>query len=106
MAVMGRVVLPAIIPEGLMVLGKEVQMVPYGTPGSPELAAHLDRAAVSGVAFTLEMHGAIAVGKDIKEATHRMETLEFVAKVQYLAEMAGELRLLPEEEAERILAMR
>jgi L-fuculose-phosphate aldolase len=106
LAVMGRPVLPAIIPEGLMVLGREVLMVPYGTPGSTELAANLDKAAAAGEAFLLEMHGALSVGKNLKEATHRMETLEFVAKVQYLAEMAGELRLLPEEEAERILKMR
>jgi L-fuculose-phosphate aldolase len=106
LAVMGREVIPALIPEGLLVLGKEVPMVPYGTPGSEQLAAHLDAAAVAGDAFLMEMHGALTVGRDLKQAAHRMETLEFVAKVQYLAEMSGGLRLLPQEETERILAMR
>lgn len=106
LAVMGREVIPALIPEGLLVLGKEVSMVPYGTPGSEQLAAHLDAAAVAGDAFLMEMHGALTVGRDLKQAAHRMETLEFVAKVQYLAEMSGGLRLLPQEETERILAMR
>ena len=106
LAVMGREVIPSIIPEGLLVLGKEVPMAPYGTPGSAQLAAHLNEAAAEGDAFLMEMHGALTVGKDLKQAAHRMETLEFVAKVQYLAEMSGGLRLLPREEAERILAMR
>jgi L-fuculose-phosphate aldolase len=106
MAVMGREVMPAIIPEGLLVLGREVPMVPYGTPGSQELAANLDRAAAAGDAFIMEMHGAITVGRDLRQATHRMETLEFVASVQYHAELAGELRVIPAEERERILGMR
>jgi L-fuculose-phosphate aldolase len=106
LAVMGREVIPSIIPEGLLVLGREVPMVPYGTPGSEQLAANLDKAAAEGDAFLMEMHGALTVGKDLKQAAHRMETLEFVAKVQCLAELSGGLRLLPKDEAERILAMR
>jgi len=92
-------------PEGLMVLGAEVPLVPYATPGTEELARRLRETAIKGNAFLLENHGAIAVGRDLGEAFYRMETLEFLAELQVRSAGPRDLRSLPKEEADRIPAI-
>jgi L-fuculose-phosphate aldolase len=105
LAVAGETVRTDLTPEGLMVLG-DVPLVPYETPGSERLASRLAEAmAGGGFAFLLERHGAITIGRDLAEAFHRMETLEFLAELQVRAEQAGKARPLPQDEAERVRAM-
>ncbi len=94
---------PALTPEGLMVLGRRVPLIPYATPGSDDLAMMLGREVESADAFLLESHGAIAVGKELKDAFHRMETLEAHAELQYRLALLRKGRPLPEEEVRRIL---
>ena len=94
---------PALTPEGLMVLGRRVPLIPYATPGSDDLAMMLGREVESADAFLLESHGAIAVGKDLKDAFHRMETLEAHAELQYRLALLRKGRPLPEDEVRRIL---
>lgn len=75
-----------IVTEGALVLG-EVPTVPYAAPGSRELALACAAYAKKANVFLMERHGATAVGKDLKEALNRMETLEAVAKI-YRAALA------------------
>lgn len=103
LACTGRSVEPALTPEGLMVLGRKVPLVPYATPGSDDLAVMLGREVETADAFLLESHGAIAVGKDLKDAFHRMETLEAHAELQYHLALLGKCRPLPADEVRRIL---
>lgn len=70
-----------IVTEGALVLGASVPTVPYEAPGSLELAAACAEYAKNHDVFLLERHGAVAAGKNLKEALHRMETLEAVAKI-------------------------
>jgi L-fuculose-phosphate aldolase len=92
-------------PEGLMVL-ERVAFVPYATPGSEGLADNLSAAMAKGArAFVLENHGAITVGKDIAEAFHRMETLEYLAELQVRGEGNKPIKALPSKEVEKILGM-
>jgi len=103
LACAGMEVTPGLTPEGLMVLGRRVPLVPYATPGSLELAEGLRKEVRSADAFLLENHGAIAVGKDLKDAYHRLETLEFHAELQYRLTQLGKGGPLPEAEIRRIL---
>ena len=103
LAVKGIAIQPALTPEGLLVLGREVPMVPYATPGTDDLANALSNAFRTSNAFLLEKHGAIAVGRDMAEAFHRMETLEFMAQLQFNLLALGGAELLPGDEVERIL---
>jgi L-fuculose-phosphate aldolase len=103
LACAGIEVTPGLTPEGLMVLGRRVPMVPYATPGSSDLAESLKGEVRKADAFLLESHGAIAVGKDLKDAFHRLETLEFHAELQYRLLLLGRGRPLLEAEIERIL---
>lgn len=76
-----------IVTEGAIVLGKSVPTVPYAAPGSTELGKACAEYAKKVNVFLMERHGATALGKNLKEALYRMETLEAVAKV-YRASLA------------------
>ncbi len=92
-----------ITPEGILVLGSEVPMVPYATPGSDELAQGVASALQKRNACLLRKHGALAVGKDLMEAFNRMETLEYLAMLQLESADIGRLEPLSEEEVAKIL---
>ncbi len=104
LSVMGETVRTDLTPEGLLVL-KKVAFIPYATPGSEQLAKNLAEGMNGHDAFVLENHGAIAVGKDIADACHKMETLEFLAELQVRAQGNDQLKALPADEIERILAL-
>jgi L-fuculose-phosphate aldolase len=103
LAVKGISVQTGLTPEGLLVLGREVPMVPYATPGTDDLAKVLSETSGNATAFLLEKHGAITVGKDMAEAFHRMETLEFMAQLQFNLHALGGAGPLPEDEICRVL---
>ncbi|MCG7844950.1 MAG: class II aldolase/adducin family protein [Methanomassiliicoccales archaeon] len=103
LACAGVEVTPGLTPEGLMVLGRRVPTVSYATPGSTDLAESLREEVHKADAFLLENHGAIAVGLDLKDAFHRLETLEFHAELQYRLLLLGKGSPLPEAEIKRIL---
>ena len=103
LAVAGIPLRTDLTPEGLLVLGVDVPLVPYETPGTKELAEQLHKGMGTAKACLLERHGALTVGKDLKEAFHRMESLEFNAELQYRLMALGKERALPEKEVRRIL---
>jgi L-fuculose-phosphate aldolase len=103
LACAGVEVMPALTPEGLMVLGRRVPTIPYATPGTDDLAEALRLEVRRTDAFLLESHGAIALGTDLKDAYHRLETLEFHAELQYRLLLLGKGGTLPEAEVRRIM---
>lgn len=104
LAIMGRMLRPAITPEGVLALGSHVPMVDYATPGSNELARNVVAQLGTSNACLMAGHGALAVGSDIMDAFVRMETLEYIASLQIGCEPLGELRDLPDEEIYRMLS--
>ena len=84
-------------------LGRDVPLVPYATPGTDDLAKVLADKLKTSDSFLLEKHGAIAVGRNMREAFHRMETLEFMAQLQFNLHALGGSEPLPSDEIERIL---
>jgi L-fuculose-phosphate aldolase len=93
----------ALTPESVLILGK-VPLVPYETPGTEKLASKLIEPMDDANAFLLERHGAITVGKDLAEAFHRMETLEFAAALQVKSAGLGGTKELTGEEVSKILS--
>ncbi len=91
-------------PEGLMVL-KDVPVIPYAQPGSEALARNIGEALGKASACLLENHGAIAVGRSVEEAYHRIETLETLSELTVRCEHYKGLRPLPPEERQKILDM-
>lgn len=64
---------------------QNIQTVPFASPGTEELAQRLASAAQEGQIFILERHGAVTLGRDLKEAFNLMCLLEKVSQITWLA---------------------
>ena len=75
---------PAALPETALLLPR-LPFVPFGEPGSAELASRIAAALREGPeplpgAALLERHGAVAVGASIEEAVDRLELVEILCR--------------------------
>ncbi len=103
LAIAGIPVRTTITPEGILVLGREVPLIPYATPGSEKLAEVVTDGLQNSDVCLLKKHGVIAVGKDLMEAFNRLETLEYIASLQLESADIGEFDALPPQEVDLIL---
>ena len=94
-----------VLPELILLMG-QVPLVPYGTPGTPDLGEKLAPFIAENDAMLLANHGAVTMGKDLKSARIRMESLEHAAKVLFTAKMLGQVNPLGREQLKRLQAMR
>lgn len=81
----GEVPDPAALPETALFLPR-LPFVPFGTPGSRDLARRLAAALAEAPepcpgAAILERHGAVAVGTTIDEAVDRVELVDVLCRV-------------------------
>lgn len=79
----------ALLPEAVIILGDSIPLVEYGTPSTFEVPEKLKPHLQGNNAFLLANHGALTFGKNLKEAAHRMETLEFLAQVTAICRSIG-----------------
>ena len=91
----------AVLPEAVVILG-EIQLVKYGTPSTHEVPDMLEPHIRGNNAFLLSNHGAMTFGRNLKEASHRMDTLEFNARVILLARLLGGEKLLQSDEVYKL----
>jgi L-fuculose-phosphate aldolase len=92
------------LPEAAFILGA-VPTAPYATPGTPEVPASIEPFIGRAEAILLERHGSLTVGKNVREAYNRLEALEHVAHVLFLARNLGDVAPLNEQESERLRAI-
>lgn len=92
-----------ILAEAVVMLGS-VPLVPYAMPGTAELANLVAAGLGNGHAALLSNHGAVTVGRTLAQAHQRMETLEHVARVEFMARLLGGPRELSAADVERLLA--
>lgn len=76
---------PSALPETALLLPR-VPLVPFGVPGSRELAVRIAAALAESPepfpgAAILERHGAIAVGESVAQAVDRMELVDVLCRV-------------------------
>lgn len=76
------------LPEVIVTMGA-IPLVPYGLPGTAELADEIRRFVKRADAFLLANHGALTLGRTIEEAYYRMETVEQVARSVLVARILG-----------------
>jgi L-fuculose-phosphate aldolase len=74
-----------IFPDSVVYLGADIPMIEYCTPCTKELAEKVKLNINEVNAIILKNHGAITVGENIKEAYLRMELLENLAYIQWIA---------------------
>ena len=92
-----------VMPEIVVTVGR-VPLVPYATPGTAELARALEPWLEGHDAFLLASHGVLTLGRDVREALHRMERVEHLAKVTLAARLLGGPRALTDAQVDSLLS--
>jgi L-fuculose-phosphate aldolase len=90
-----------VLPELILLCG-EVPLVPYGTPGTPDLADRLEPLLTGHEAWLLANHGAVTVGATLDAAWIRMESLEHAARIIFAARTLGRVNELTPDAVARL----
>jgi ribulose-5-phosphate 4-epimerase/fuculose-1-phosphate aldolase len=91
--------IPAITIEAIALA--QVPVVPFLLSGTREQSQSIVEALGAGAAVLLQNHGLMTVGKDLREAATRAQTLEFAARTVVLCRLLeGVPTVIPEKLAE------
>jgi L-fuculose-phosphate aldolase len=104
-AVAGEEIPANLLPELIFLVG-HVPIVPYGTPGTPELGDRVVPYLEGHDALLLANHGAVTLGRTLDQAWIRMESLEHAARIIVAARAVGRPRPLEPASVERLEALR
>jgi L-fuculose-phosphate aldolase len=104
-AVAGRALDACLLPEVIVSVG-QVPLVPYATPSTDEVARAIGPVCERNDAFLLQNHGAVAAAEDPITAVERLETVERLAEITWLAEALGGARPLSKAQVDRLRALR
>ena len=94
-----------VLPELILLVGR-VPLVPYGTPGTPELGDRVEPYIDRHDALLLANHGAVTVGPTLDAAWIRMESLEHAARILFAARALGRVTELANDAVARLEASR
>jgi L-fuculose-phosphate aldolase len=104
-AVAGLPLTQCVLPEVIISVGS-IPIAEYATPGSQELADVVVKYLSQYDAILMENHGAITVGSTVTNAHFKMETIEHFARIMLVAYQLGNVRGLPGQDVQALLAMR
>jgi len=96
--------IPAILDDQVTEIGGEIKVAEYALSGSPEIVKNVLSALGPRNAVLLANHGALSVGRDVREAFTVCELLEKTAKIYVCALSLGKVSLLPADIAELLKA--
>ena len=104
-AQVGKPIINKSSTEFLMFFG-QVPCLKYGTPGTLDIIADLDKYIMDYDVVLLANHGILAVGKDPMQAYSRINSVEMVLKTDFIRRSVfGDLNCdLPEDEVEKLIA--
>ena len=91
-------------PEVVLTMGK-IPLCKYGTPSTSELTDSIEPFVDHSLAFLLQNHGAVTIGKSLDEAYFRMEKLEHTAKTLTVAKLTGEPKTLTNDQIKKLLTI-
>ncbi|QOT00227.1 class II aldolase/adducin family protein [Brevibacterium sp. JNUCC-42] len=95
----------ATLPESVVLLGT-IPVAKYATPSTQALPESIAPHVMNHQGVLLENHGALTWGKDIQSAYYLMESLEFTAKINWIARQMNGTRQLSVERVEELVALR
>ena len=90
-----------LISEAVIFL-KNINYVDYAVPGSERLANLVVKGILDTDILILRNHGALAVGKNCTDCFHKIEVLEFNAKLQYSILGRNDLNVLSKKDLAEI----
>ena len=94
-----------IMPEAVISLGA-VPIAEYGTPSTEEIPDAISKYLQSYDAVLLENHGALSFSDSLLNAYHKMESVEFYAKLLYISKQLGGPKELSESQVQRLYEIR
>lgn len=104
-AIAGIPLMEPIMPEAVIALGG-VPLAKYGTPSTVEVPDSIMPYLQKYDAVLLENHGALTYSDTLLNAYHKMESLEFYARLMYQAKMIGGPQILDEKRVEELYEIR
>lgn len=104
-AIAGIPLTQPIMPEAVIALGC-VPIADYGTPSTEEIPDAVEKYLQSFDAVLLENHGALTYSDSLLNAYHKMESVEFYAKLLYLSRQLGGPKELNPQQVERLYEIR
>lgn len=104
-AIAGIPLMEPIMPEAVIALGG-VPLAKYGTPSTKEVPDSIMPYLQQYDAVLLENHGALTYSDTLLNAYHKMESLEFYARLMYQTKMIGGPQILDEKRVEELYEIR
>ena len=104
-AIVGIPLTEPIMPEAIIVLGC-VPIAAYGTPSTDEIPNNVAKYLQHYDAMLLENHGALSYAGDLLAAYHKMESLEFYAKLLFISNQIGKPQQLDKQRVSRLYELR
>ncbi|MGN0333046.1 MAG: class II aldolase/adducin family protein [Lachnospiraceae bacterium] len=104
-AIAGIPLMEPIMPEAVIFLGG-VPLAKYGTPSTVEVPDSIMPYIQEYDAVLLENHGALTYSDSLLNAYHKMESVEFYARLMYQAKMIGGPQILDEKRVEELYEIR
>lgn len=94
-----------VLPEIVFMFG-EIPVAPYAIPGSKLLADETAQYFDNYTVILMQNHGAIAGGKDLKEAYLNIELCEAYAKTLLFSKILGGAKILSESQTQEIYSLK
>ena len=104
-AIAGIPLTQPIMPEAVIALGC-VPIADYGTPSTEEIPDAVEKHLQYFDAVLLENHGALTYSDSLINAYHKMESVEFYAKLLFNARLLGGPKELTPQQVERLYEIR
>lgn len=104
-AIAGKALTPPIMPEAVISLGW-VPLAKYGRPSTDEIPDAVEEYLLDFDAVLLENHGALSYSDSLLSAYHKMEAVEFYAKLLYLSTQIGTPQKFSPKQVEDLFEIR
>lgn len=104
-AIAGIPLTQPIMPEAVIALGC-VPIAEYGTPSTMEIPDNVEKYLPYYDAVLLESHGALTWSTDLLAAYHKMESVEFYARLLWQCMQIGGPQELSKDQVERLYEIR
>ncbi len=104
-AVAGIALDKCVLPEIIVTIGS-VPLAGYGTPSTEEVSRSIEQVVTRCDAFLLKNHGVMTVGKNLMDAYHKLEMVEHLAKITFIASQIGRVETLSAEEVQKLYKLR
>lgn len=101
-AAAGKGLTENVFPEVVLTLGK-VPLCKYATPSTDDLPKSMEPYIDHAWAFLLQNHGAVALGRKLKDAYFKMEKLEHTAHTLFISKLLGGWNELPKEKVDELV---